>query len=78
MDINLITITYPPEIGGAAHLIYELAHSLKERGHDVTLLTGYPSYNVKVVPPEYRRGLWMNEMLDGIPVRRVRAGLPGD
>jgi colanic acid biosynthesis glycosyl transferase WcaI len=72
MKITLITITYPPEIGGAAHLIYELAHSLMERGHDITVLTGFPHYNLEVTPPEYRRGWRMNEILDGIPVRRIR------
>jgi colanic acid biosynthesis glycosyl transferase WcaI len=72
MKAMLVTINYPPEIGGAPHLIHELALSLKARGHDVTVLTGYPCYNIKVVPPQYRRGLWMNETLDGISVRRVR------
>jgi colanic acid biosynthesis glycosyl transferase WcaI len=72
MDILLITINYPPEIGGAPHLIYELAQSLKDQDHEVTVLTGYPRYNVKVVPEQYHRGLWMRETLDGVPVRRVR------
>jgi colanic acid biosynthesis glycosyl transferase WcaI len=72
MRILLITINYPPEIGGAPHLIYELALSLQAGGHEVTVLTGYPRYNVKVVPAEYRRGVWMSEMLDSVPVRRVR------
>lgn len=72
MNIFLITPHYPPEIGGGPHLIYELAVSLKARGHVVTLLTGYPRYNVKVVPSQYRRGLWMNETQNGISVKRIR------
>jgi colanic acid biosynthesis glycosyl transferase WcaI len=72
MDILLITINYPPEIGGAAHLIHELASGLKERNHEVTVLTNYPCYNLKVVPPQYQRGLRMNETWKGIPVRRIR------
>jgi colanic acid biosynthesis glycosyl transferase WcaI len=72
MRMLIITINYPPEIGGAPHLIYELALGLQSRGHDVTVLTGYPRYNLKVVPDEYRRGLWMREVLDGVPVLRVR------
>ncbi len=72
MRVHLLTISYPPEIGGAAHLIYELAQSLKDRGHDVAVLTGYPHYNLKVTPPQYHRGLWLNETLDGIPIRRIR------
>jgi colanic acid biosynthesis glycosyl transferase WcaI len=72
MDILLITINYPPEIGGAPHLIHALASNLKARGHDVTVLTGYPHYNIKEVPEQYRRGLWLKENLDGICVRRIR------
>ena len=72
MTIFLITAYYPPEIGGAAHLMYELAASLKAKGHSVTVLTGYPRYNLKVAPAQYRRGLWMTETLNGIPVKRIR------
>jgi glycosyltransferase involved in cell wall biosynthesis len=72
MDILLITAYYPPEIGGGAHLINDLAISLKARGHDVTVLTGFPRYNIKKVPPKYRNGLRMKEILDGIMVRRIR------
>ena len=72
MNIAFVTINYPPEIGGAPHLIHELALSLEGRGHRVTVLTGFPRYNLKVVPPQYRQGLRMDETLDGIPVRRIR------
>ncbi len=72
MTILLITPYYPPEIGGAAHLMFELASSLRNRGHRVRVLTGYPRYNVKVAPPQYRRSFWMTETLDGIEVRRTR------
>jgi colanic acid biosynthesis glycosyl transferase WcaI len=72
MHILIVNNYYPPEIGGAAHLRYELARSLKARGHEVTVLTGFPRYNVKDVPARYRRGLWLNETLDGICVRRIR------
>lgn len=72
MNILLITINYPPEIGGAAHLIHELALALQERGHKVTVLTGFPRYNLDVIPPQYRRGLYMVDTLDGIAIRRIR------
>ena len=72
MKISLITITYPPEIGGAAHLINDLAISLQARGNDVIVFTCFPTYNVKEVPEKYRRGSRMDEVLDGIPVRRIR------
>ncbi len=72
MIILIVTPYYPPEIGGAAHLMYELAASLRARGHRVTVLTGYPRYNIKVAPPRYRRGFRMAETLDGISVKRTR------
>ena len=72
MNISLITPYYPPEIGGAAHLIYGLARSLKGFGHNVTVLTGYPRYNIKTVPAKFKKGLRFDEVLGGIPVRRIR------
>lgn len=72
MRILILTINYPPEIVGAAHLIHELALSLRARGHQVTVLTGYPRHNIEVVPPQYRRGFRMNETLDGATVSRIR------
>jgi glycosyltransferase involved in cell wall biosynthesis len=72
MHVLIVTNYYPPEIGGAAHLSYELAQSLKARGHQVTVLTGYPRYNAKDVPARYRRGLWIDENSDGVRLQRIR------
>ena len=36
------------------------------------MITGYPRYNIKTVPTKYRQGQRMDEVLDGIPVRRIR------
>jgi colanic acid biosynthesis glycosyl transferase WcaI len=72
MRVLLITVNYPPEVGGGPHLSYELSQSLKDHGHDVTVLTGYPRYNVKTPEPKYRRGFRMREKLDGIKIRRIR------
>lgn len=72
MKILLVTINFPPEIGGASHLIYELAVSLQARGHETTVLTGYPSYNVSDLAPQYRRGVRLDEEIDGVALRRVR------
>ena len=41
------------------------------RGHRVTVLTGFPRYNVHSVPEEYRGKLAMWEDQDGVRVRRV-------
>ncbi len=72
MNVLLITPYYPPEIGGAAHLMVELASSLKAKGHRVTVLTGYPRYNIKIAPAQYKRSFWMTETMNGITVKRTR------
>src|SRR5690242_2070666 len=72
LKISLITIIYPPEISGAAHLISDLALSLQARGNNVSVFTCYPTYNLKEVPEKYRHGIYMDEVQDGISVRRIR------
>lgn len=72
MKITIVTIHYPPEIGGAVHLIYELAKNLKSYGHDVNILTGYPHYNINSIPKRYQKGFWMKEQMDNIWVTRLR------
>lgn len=65
---------FPPEIGAASHLFYELGSQFVRNGHDVTVLTSYPTYNVdqEKLPPRYRRGLKMVEHLNGMRVIRIR------
>ncbi|MFA6407393.1 MAG: glycosyltransferase family 4 protein [Candidatus Paceibacterota bacterium] len=44
--ILIITDSYPPELRSASELMGDLANALKERGHEVTVLTSYPKYNL--------------------------------
>ena len=74
MKILILTNYFPPEIGGAAHLYYELSRYLTQKGHRVTVITGLPRYNVKERPRRYRRKLIMREDFDG--VRTVRLWTP--
>jgi colanic acid biosynthesis glycosyl transferase WcaI len=46
MDLLLITPFFPPEVGSASHMIYELGQALRGRGHGVLVLTGLPRYHV--------------------------------
>ncbi|MGA1866917.1 MAG: glycosyltransferase family 4 protein [bacterium] len=46
MHILLITDSYPPEIRSASHLMQELAESLLERRHKVSIVTCFPKYNL--------------------------------
>lgn len=46
MNILLLTDAYPPEIRSAAVLMQELAAGLAARGHDVSVVTLRPRYNL--------------------------------
>jgi colanic acid biosynthesis glycosyl transferase WcaI len=46
MHILLVTDSYPPEIRSASHLMLELAQELQRRGHEVTVITTWPEYNL--------------------------------
>lgn len=70
----MINAYFPPEIGSASFLFHELGKKLVERGHKVTVLTGYPRYNVDLqgLPIKYKRGLSLEEEDNGIKVIRMR------
>jgi glycosyltransferase involved in cell wall biosynthesis len=68
MRILILTQWYPPE---PAMLLQELAQSLQGRGHQVTVLTGFPNYPSGQLYPGYKVRLRQREMLAGVPVVRV-------
>jgi glycosyltransferase involved in cell wall biosynthesis len=80
MKILLITNYFAPEIGAASHLFYDLAAELTRQGHRVSVVTGFPRYNITKadLPKRYRtRALTMREEIDGIKVYRIKtAPLP--
>jgi colanic acid biosynthesis glycosyl transferase WcaI len=71
MKILILTNYFPPEIGGAAHLYFELAASLVKRGHQVTVVTGFPRYNVKTDAGQYHGKLFSQENIEGINLLRI-------
>ena len=75
MNILLLTNYFPPEIGSAPHLYYDLAKELVRRGHRVMCLTGTPRYNVapEIIDKYSKKGKEViNENIEGIDVARVR------
>ena len=44
--VLLVTDSYPPEVRSASHLMQELALEFHQRGHDVTVITTFPEYNL--------------------------------
>ncbi|HAY21115.1 MAG TPA: glycosyltransferase WbuB [Desulfobacterales bacterium] len=71
MNILLTTPFFPPEVGSASHLFYELAQALQNRGHTVTVLTGLPRYHVADNGLEYRQQRLVREVYHGLDVWRV-------
>ncbi|MGD0652977.1 MAG: glycosyltransferase family 4 protein [Thermoguttaceae bacterium] len=73
MRLLLLTNYFPPEIGTGPHLIHELGESLAKSGHDITVVTGFPRYNVPEMPEKYRGRLHYREKMDGMEVLRINA-----
>lgn len=74
MHVLMLTHYFPPEIGAASHLTYELGETLVRLGNKVTVVTGLPSYNMKEVPEQYRGRFRMEENMAGMRVLRIANG----
>lgn len=70
MRVGYVSQYYPPEPGAAAHPGV-VATALARRGHDVRVLTGFPSYPHGVVYDGYTQRWRMHDTVDGLPVTRV-------
>lgn len=73
MRVLILSQYFPPEIGSGPHLPYELGETLAARGHEVTVVTGFPRYNVPVMPAPYRRRLLRKERRGGMLILRINA-----
>jgi len=71
MRILFLASYFPPEIGSGSLYAFETAQAMAHFGHEVTVVTGFPSYHLSERPPEYRGRLWSNEFMNGIRVTRV-------
>jgi colanic acid biosynthesis glycosyl transferase WcaI len=69
MRVLLLAQWFDPE-PGAIHGV-PLARWLKQRGHEVTVLTGFPNYPTGEIYPGYRQRISQKEEIDGISVCRV-------
>lgn len=70
MRLLFVTHYFHPEVGAPQTRILESARGLRDRGHEVTVLTGMPNYPDGVIPRHYRGRLRMTEQLEGIRVVR--------
>jgi colanic acid biosynthesis glycosyl transferase WcaI len=71
MRIGFVTQWYEPETGAAAHPTI-IAEALRNRGHEVCVVTGFPNYPTGRIDAAYRMGFRaQRERLSGIDVVRV-------
>jgi glycosyltransferase involved in cell wall biosynthesis len=75
MRVLFVTHYFHPEVGAPQTRILEAAALLRERGHQVTVLTGFPNYPDGIIPAPYRRRLFMRERLDDIGIDVVRSAV---
>lgn len=68
MRILLLSQWYPPE---PMKLLSDMAETLKEFGHDVTVLTGFPNWPSGRIYPGYAIRIRQKEFQSGVPVIRV-------
>lgn len=71
MHILLLTAYFPPDVGSAAHLFYDLGCSLLEQGHTVSVITSFPSYHARGDLRPYQGRRWLRETQAGMTVYRI-------
>ncbi len=76
MKLLLLTQYYPPEPASASQKVSEMAGYLAGRGHEVTVVTGFPNYPDGVVYDGYRRRLYRRETREGVKVGRTFLFIP--
>ena len=70
LRIGFVTQWYDPEIGSAA-VSGSIARTLRDRGHDLQILTGIPNYPSGEIYPGYRLKPYQREVLDGLTIHRA-------
>lgn len=68
MRILILSQWYPPE---PMKLLSDMAETLKAKGHDVVVLTGFPNWPEGKLYPGYKIRLWQKETIGGVPIVRI-------
>ncbi len=83
MNILVVSMFFPPEMGAPAGRFFDFAQHWVRRGHHVTVITGFPNFPGGRIHDGYRGRFFQREEIDGIDVwrcwlftRRGRLGRP--
>lgn len=68
MRVLILSQYFPPE---NVTVPFDVAQGLRDRGHDVRVLTGYPNYPAGKLFPGYRQRWWHRSFEQGIDLLRV-------
>lgn len=71
MRILMLSVNYAPELTGIAPLVTELAEDLAKSGHEITVVTGMPSYPRGRVEGKYKGHLKLEEKINGVRLIRT-------
>src|SRR3989338_8594349 len=70
MNIVVVSICYPPEIRSISTMVREFCEYLAHKGHTVTVLTGWPQYNLS--QEDERRAFQTVTIERGVRVIRIK------
>ncbi len=76
MKILILGLNYLPESTSIGPYTADLAEYVQQRGHDVQVVTGFPSAPGWKVTDEYRGKRFMREVVRGVPVLRTYLYVP--
>ena len=70
MNIVVVTICYPPEIRSISIMVREFCESLVGKGHTVTVLTGWPQYNLS--EEDHGKSFKTDSTENGVRIIRIK------
>lgn len=68
MRILILSQWYPPE---PMKLLSDMTETLRVKGHDVVVLTGFPNWPSGKIYPGYKVKLWQKETIGGVTIVRI-------
>jgi colanic acid biosynthesis glycosyl transferase WcaI len=71
VKIVYVSQYFPPEMGAPAARVSELSQRWAARGHDVSVLTGFPHHPTGIVPERYRGHVRLTEHAGDVEVMRA-------